>query len=431
MKRGEYGCYHMPLWLEYFKKRGWMNVWECDIFAAKVCLSFLDDRSSNDDHFASYASYYWADHVQRYDIWLGSREQEAEQEVDPDLAAALKRFLGSPGKNSANFQNWAQKHGRSLKNTVLSVMCNFGFYYTLRDWWTQPGQITAKMALTRFGYYDAFQLAAQCGHVRICRQLARLIEAVHPKGDKYYTYALRALVELGNLDMVRFLVREMKADVNTWGRRSMLRHSVAHMAAMYEPMVLQWLVDEGVVDLNRENDSGGSDGNVLIAAASFTNIETAQILLKAGTNVNAAVQNGEYGSALVAAAARKSTGRHGARVVEMVQLLLDHGADPNLPLRGGKWGSALEASMEREWNGEYEEERRNMRLLLLEAGADATLLSKRSEYGSALAAAAFWGDQEILKAIVDKVGIERAIDVLCRSRHPNERRFKDQQDIIS
>ncbi|KAK1245290.1 hypothetical protein MKX08_004919 [Trichoderma sp. CBMAI-0020] len=373
---------------EYFDKRGCMKTWECDIFASRLCLHFLDGPLPNDDcGFMPYAAKHWHEHIGRYDKWLGSRVQVAEQEPDSDLAAALKRFLGSPETGSANLRKWIQDSKESFPcpETALSAMCKYGFYYTLRDWWAQTSKITAEVALEgKYGYIWSTWLR-------------------HPKGDIYYSFALSASIFAKNFDTVDFLETEVKADVNS-----------------------------GAVDLERENDSDDCrDGNVLITASYWPNIESVRILLKAGANADAAVQNGWYGSALVAAAATEYTGNDGENGTEVVQLLLDHGADPNLPLKVGRWGSALEASMARKWESEVEQDCRDMQLLLLEAGAYPTAVSEYGEYGSALAAAAFWGKQEILKAMIDKVGKEHAIEALRQSRHPDEREFIDQQDIMS
>lgn len=67
--------------------------------------------------------------------------------------------------------------------------------------------------------------------------------------------------------------------------------------------------------------------------------------------------------------------------------------------------------------------------LLLEAGADPADVSEFGEYGSAMAAVAFWGREEDLRVMIDKVGTERAIEVLGQSRHPDERRFNGRRDI--
>lgn len=136
------------------------------------------------------------------------------------------------------------------------------------------------------------------------------------------------------------------------------------------------------------------------------------------------MHNGKYGSALVAAVTLD--GVLGKRE-EVVQLLLGHGADPNMPIRAGEYGSPLEASLTQDWAAQ--EYSRKMQHLLLEAGADPTAVSEHGEYGSTLAAAAFWGREEELRAMIETVGTERAIEAFSQSRHPNERRFREQQDV--
>lgn len=418
---------------EYFEKRGRMKLWECDVFASKICLGLLGDTLPNEDnHFERYAKQCWTGHVRRYDEWLGSREQEVEQETDPYLSAALKRFLGSPDKGSASFHRWVRGAFLIDIGIPLSIMCMLGFYYTLPDWWTQPGKITAEAALKERNSLDALSFTADSGSVPICRHLVKLIEAVHPKGDTYYTFALLKSIKENHLDMAKFLVVEAKADVN-FAKRELLdlgyACTAAQLAAMGNPKMLQWLMNKGLVDLERENDSGYERGNILIAAVSRGNIESVRTLLEAGANADAVVQNGMYRSALMAAAATcERTYGNGA---EIVQLLLDHGVDPKRPMRGGRWGSALGAAVTREWTREFQEDDRKIQLLLLEAGADPTALTDHGDFGSALAAAAFCGHKEILKAMVERVGAERAVEAFRQSRHPNNRIFHSPQERIS
>ncbi|GFP54115.1 cortactin-binding protein 2 [Trichoderma asperellum] len=369
---------------------------------------------------------------------IKGQEAEKEADPDPDLAAVLKRFLGSPSERSASFRRWTWRgYEDGHIPTALSAMCKYGFYYTLRGWWTQPGRITAEVAL-KGGGFDALWIAAKGHCMPICRHLVKLIEAVHPKGDTYYTFALATSIEENNFDMVKFLVTEVDTDVDLMQQGPLLNYdylmggttTAVQTAARRQPRMLQWMMDQGVVDLESETNSRCTNGSVLIAAAAWGNIKSVQILLKAGANVDAAVHNGKYGSALVAAVAAD---RIPGERAEVVQLLLSHGADPNMPMRGGQWGSALEASVARDWETElgpkYSEGRRTILLLLLEAGADPTVVYDYGSFGSALTAAAFWGQKEDLKTMIGRVGAERAIEALRQSRHPDVRGFEDQQDI--
>ncbi|EHK49017.1 hypothetical protein TRIATDRAFT_289850 [Trichoderma atroviride IMI 206040] len=210
---------------------------------------------------------------------------------------------------------------------------------------------------------------------------------------------------------MKWLVKEANLDVNL-ARRGDTRgyNTAAQIAAQRRPNILQWLVDQDFMDLESENDSGHEYDNVLIAAAARGNVTSVRILLDAGANANAAVHNGKYGSALVAAVTLD--GALGKRE-EVVQLLLGHGADPNMLIRAGEYGSPLEASLTQDWAAQ--EYCRKMQRLLLEAGADPT--------------ARFWGREEDLRTMIETIGTERAIEALGQSRHPDERRFREQQDV--
>lgn len=430
-KRGVWMLPHASV-AEYFESKGWTS-WKCDAFAAKVCLGFLEKLQPEEIHkgtFAIYVEYNWGKHVGRYDKWLGLKKEEGEEEADASVATALKRFLGSPSESSDSYQKWTNHHHSPWTeptNMALFAMCKFGFYYTLRDWWLE-GKITEEMALQKNkDGQNSLALAAESGCVPICRHLMGLIDAMHPDAERH-AEALLVALKNDNDDILKMLVMEANADVNfpcaSWSGE---RCTAAQYAAVYRPEMLQWMVDHGLVDLEKENESGFGYGNVLIMAASVGNIESVRILLGAGANVNAAVQNGGYGSALIAVTARcRSEGG-----VETAKLLLDSGADPNLPLIGGDYGSALEASVGDLWyvdEGDAES-RRKLQHMLLEAGADPTAVFDRGEHGSALAAAAFYGKRDFLKAMIDRVGVEKAINILRQGRHPDERSFVDQEDV--
>ncbi|UKZ67912.1 uncharacterized protein TrAtP1_009072 [Trichoderma atroviride] len=409
---------------EYFESKGWTG-WKCDAFAARICLGFLENFRPKELHqhtFAKYVEHNWYEHVGQYDKWLGLKKEEEEEE-DPSVAAALKRFLGSPNEGSDNYRKWAEDfHEMRPSNMALFAMCSYGFYYTLRDWWLD-GKITEEMALlkTEDGQ-NSLALAAEGGHIPICRHLMGLIDVMHPDA-KRHADALVVALDNGNDDVLKMLVMEANADVNSADRQFW---TAAQYAAFDRPEMLRWMVDRGVVDLERENEGGFWAGNLLTMAARVGHVESVRILLAAGAKVNAAVQNGWWGSALVAAAAHCYTESH----VETARLLLDSGADPNLPLRGGDYGSALEAVAWRmRYSSEETESRRELLHTLLEAGADPTSVLDRGEHGSALAAAAFYGQKDILKAMIDRVGVGKAINTLRQSRHPDKRHFWNQEDV--
>ncbi|PNP56135.1 hypothetical protein THARTR1_03660 [Trichoderma harzianum] len=413
---------------EYFESKGWTS-WKCDAFAAKICLGALESpqpERREESNFTDYARLYWGKHVGRYDQYLGTTRK---RKVDTDLTEALARFLVSPGKSSANYRKWVESEctGGEFRptNMALFAMCRYGLYYTLRDWW-QEGKITEDLALRRNEEgLNSLALAVQSGCMPMVEHLANLIDVRHPDANSH-AGALKTAIEENNLKILEFLMSNTRANVN-YAPRGMSRYksryantTAAQYAAGLRPETLQWMVDQKRIYLERENDNGYDDGNVLIAAVSEAKVESVEILLQAGANVNAAVHNGKYGSALVSAA------RNGH--LEMVELLLDHGADPNLPLEGGDYGSALEASVATRSNS-YGEARRKVQQSLLEASANPSAVFNRGEHGSALTAAAFYGQKEILRDMIKRVGRSRATKVLRNSRHPSQGYFRDQEEI--
>lgn len=273
-------------------------------------------------------------------------------------------------------------------------------------------------------------MAAESGSLPICGYLMGLMDVMHPKAERH-AGALKSALQMRNYDIFKLLVTKANADVNFLYQYGMNLMTAAQSAAIYHSEMLQWMVDHDLVDLEQENESVYRGSNLLRDPAYAGNVESVRILLAAGANVNAAMRNGRYGSALVAVAAKCHSERH----VETAKLLLDKGADPNLPLRGGDYGSALEASIRSLWNyrarkfyGERES-CRTLRHMLLEAGADPTAVFDRGEHGSALTAAAFYGQRDFLKAVIDRVGVDKAIDVFRQGRHPGKRIFVDQNDV--
>ncbi|PNP42308.1 hypothetical protein TGAMA5MH_05990 [Trichoderma gamsii] len=418
-KRGVWMLPHASV-AEYFESRGWTG-WKCDAFAAKICLGFLEGprpKKMREGTFAHYVANRWHEHVRRYDEWLGLKKDE---EADPSVAAALQRFLGSPTESSDSYPRWA---GGNLEmrpsNMAFFAMCRFGLYHTLRDWWLE-GKITQEMALQKNEWGgNSLVMAARSGCIPICRHLMGLSDAMHPDAGRH-AGALHSALTFRHHDVLKMLVMEANADVNFADGQL---QTAAQLAAAERPEMLQWMVGQGLVDLEQENESGYKYGNLLIAAARYGNIDSIRILLGAKVDVNAAVRNGRYGSALVAVAAHCISERH----VETAKLLLDSGADPNLPLRGGDYGSALEALAYIPWYSAIDDSRK-LQHMLLEAGADPTAVLDRGEHGSALAAAAFNGRKDLLKAMIDRVGADKAIHVLRQSRHPDKREFMHHKDF--
>ncbi|KAL6822770.1 hypothetical protein J3E69DRAFT_367448 [Trichoderma sp. SZMC 28015] len=407
---------------EYFESRN-MSLGNCDVFASIISLKFLmrSELWSSDFEwytFEGYVSFEWPRHIQRYDKWLGSMKG-----ADPDqtLVTTLKSFLGSVEESSDHYRKWLSRADLSYQHAEptleimsLFVMSRFGFYYVLRDWW-EEGKVNKEMALLKWKsddeHLNSLVLAALGGCLPICKYLVGVIGLNNSPAEGHFQ-AMERAIDGGNEDIVSFLVEEAKVDVNICYSRTTAVQQVARAGST---SILQRLVDQGWVDVNREG--GKHYGNALIAAATAVHVKPVEILLKAGADVNAAVECGNYGSALVAAASASRDYHY----IEKIQLLLSKTADPNLPLKGGKYGSALEAvivsAFDRYDITESAEDILSL-LLLLKAGADPTIITDQGDYGSALAAAACCGFKDFLEMMVDFAGHERARECLRQSRRP-------------
>ncbi|KAF3072814.1 hypothetical protein CFAM422_004932 [Trichoderma lentiforme] len=431
---------------EYFESRG-MTLAICDVFASITSLNFLmrpelqpsqiQQKDYNFDTFEAYISYTWPRHVQRYDRCLGSIES-----ADPDqiLVTTLKRFLGSVEESSNYYRAWLRKLGSSMSwelkpaDMSLFVMCRYGFYYILRDWW-EGGKINEEMALEKYrGYmkpeyynykrypdHNSVDLAAKGGCLPIFKYLVGVIGSDNPLAEGH-SRAMEWAIDQGNKDIVSILVEEAKVDVNMCYLRDT---AVQHAAIFGHTEMLQWLVDQGWVDVDREG--GNRVGNALIAAATCFRVGATEILIKAGADVNAAVECGLWGSALVAACTVR---RYDC--VEKIRLLLSHGADPNQPIKSGQYGSALEAvivtaSLDSD-GGALAASIKSLEVLL-EAGADPAIITDWGDHGSALAAAACCGFIEFLKMMIDVTGREKAIECLGQSRCTGDLYLRDEEHV--
>lgn len=440
---------------EYFESKG-VALEECDAFISKILLGLLThpdidvdsevkwwrlvypsfaDLALNDGAggyavtklLESYAWNSWFKHVQRYDKWLGSLKGTSPEF---GLTVTLERFLGSPGDGSSYYRRWISRNSIILRekpaNVPFFIMCRYGFYYTLRNWW-ENDKIDQKMALTEWtgriegedgprSRRNSLVLAATGGCMPICRHLVSAIGAIGLR-QSIYCEAAEVAISRGDKSVVELFVEEANVDLNTiytGANKTLVQYTAERRSSSN---MLQWMVDQGWVDVNRQ---GGSEfGNALIAAANKGNIESLEILLRAGADARIPAESGEYGTALIAAAASRfftDEAVYGTVIVT----LLNNGADINQIPNVGKYGSALEAFI---WSMFYEHIPRNshpIRILkfLLKCGVDPAMTCNIGKNGSALAAAAYFGFKELLKMMVDATGKQRAIECLRRSRPP-------------
>lgn len=438
---------------EYFesrKSRG-MSLGECDAFVSKIQLEVLmapklelpSTLDYNDDFvsiklsefdgqllFKRYIQNNWFKHVQRYDKWLGSLEEASHA---TKLTATLKRFLGSPGESSVYYRRWMNSR-KSCRiepaNMAISMMCRYGFYYTLRGWW-EKDKIDQKLALAECKgnvedsykpdlVHDSLEAAVAGGCITICRYLVSAIGATKSQPGTYFRAAARAIYECEK-GIVRLFVEEVKVDLNDLWVNSRATRTLAQYAVISDRTgsMLQFLVDQGWVAVNRQG--GSLWGNVLIAAANCGRLQQVEILLRAGADARIPAESGEYGSALIAAAAPLIKDRSSYETI--IVALLDSGADVNQVPNVGQYGSALEAFIWRTFDGSPSTTglpRIPILKLLLESGADPAMTCNIGQHGSALAAAAFYGMKDLLVMMIDATGKERAIECLQHSRHPSE-----------
>ncbi|KAJ5704053.1 hypothetical protein N7493_011191 [Penicillium malachiteum] len=182
-----------------------------------------------------------------------------------------------------------------------------------------------------------------------------------PLGSEFWPSVLAIKIELREVDSVKFLVQQARADP----------------------------------DLPFKT---GEYGNALEAACCFGYsldhvYELVEALLMGGADVNMPVKNGRFGSALSAAAWSEDGHR-------IVKLLIKAGADVNMFLENRDFSTAiaLVAAMpvpSWEWG------RREMVTLLVEAGAELNPKGLVGKYGGALPAAALFGREETVQYLIN------------------------------
>ncbi|KAL7921336.1 hypothetical protein ACQKWADRAFT_130206 [Trichoderma austrokoningii] len=430
---------------EYFELKG-ITLAACDLFASKIVLGCLESFEAQTiaragsmwqiQSFEDYVVQLWFLHVGRYDKWLDSSKGA---NADPELVTILKRFIGLPAESSNHYRRWINNSGSVIgkghmyaisstkaellpENMALYIACRYGFYHTLRDWWDGNGKISKTMALEecRNGNTSLVQ-TVRGGCLPIFEYLIRLVGTDYSVSERRNAMEA-ALTFFKHTDIAAALMAEAAIDVNVV--HDGYDDTLVQQTARYNPEMLQWLIDQGWADVNRE--SAAKFGSPLIAAASVLNVKSVEILLSAGANPNAVLQSGtRYDTALYAVGSNRMPNNE---VVETVRLLLDSGADANQPLKTCQYGSAFETMICVNFN--------NHRLLeellemLLRAGADPIMVFDRGLHGSALAAAAFHGLNEVLETMIGgAVTREQAIRCLQSSRHPKEHNFNFDQDF--
>ncbi|KAI0102983.1 hypothetical protein GGR51DRAFT_259049 [Nemania sp. FL0031] len=303
-----------------------------------------------------YTQYYWILHVQALE----------HEDPDPELAALLKAFLGSPGKSSMQYRRWHREIVCDDRSSVspspfsrrnfqcifpstssIFLACRFPLYTILSDWWdTVPIELSQ---LTDSGD-DLLSLAVAGGSRSICTKLCDIGISVNKP--------LR---------------------IKDWDGTDSGGSALAVAVQTAQADIIQLLVDKGA-DVNMPLE--GQYSSVLDVAVCYAHVDIIQLLVNNGADLNMPLKN-SYGSALGAAASCGET--------NIVQLLIDHGADVNMPLEA-QYGSALGVAIN------YAHE--NIIQLLIDNGADINM-PLGIMYGSALGVAVTCGKADIVRLLID------------------------------
>jgi ankyrin repeat domain-containing protein 50 len=305
--------------------------------------------------FRHYTINFWIEHV---------RANENEGATDPELSRLLKLFLGPPNVSSKQYQKWLNEqryqHNFIIRPVTVSIftMCRFSLYNLLDDWWRDE---EIDLNLRNLGGDNPLTVAAAASSRTICQALidrGSPVDLQLLKSD--YCSALAVAAYSGNLDVVKCLVENGKADANMMLQAG--KYGSALAAAVLEGNLdtVKYLVENGKADANMMLQSGKC-GSALAAAATANtplgdNLRTVKYLVKNGkADVNMVLQSGDYGSALAAAAGWTQN-------LDTVKYLVENGkADVNLKLEYGNYGSALAAARK--------EDNRNIVKFLIQAGA--------------------------------------------------------------
>ncbi|EHA26164.1 hypothetical protein ASPNIDRAFT_36409 [Aspergillus niger ATCC 1015] len=336
---------------EYFElRRSWTTA-VTNFMVGKACLLFmLSDtcwnesiHAPNDDEelyalpleydfsrpFLYYVARYWPGHIANL-RYIGVSDDDLST-----VTKLLEKFLGAPQDSSAQYRVWARYYSelQPVEHSLL-VMCIYGPYLEVSDrWWNE---VELDLANTNDSGDTSMLLAARYGHIPTLRILLAKGGNLGIQGSSTMSTPLIEAADRRRVETARFLLNQ-KADVNLKiDRMSAYRTCALEAAIMEEDSdMVQLLVSEGHADVNMHLDNYyGSP----LAVASFRNwLEGTKFLVEqGGADVNLALQYGNYGSALAAAA-----GSCGAYLETVKYLVEVRKADVNLPLPKSRYGSVL------------------------------------------------------------------------------------------
>lgn len=267
------------------------------------------------------------------------------------------------------------------------------------------------------------------------------------EGDTHWSTALSVAIGIPDLELIKYLIG-LGADVNTESEKGdALMQAIAESWGQGTEVV-HFLVKDCHAAITRPT-SRGDYGNPLVAACfvdafhdSFSRagrlpnrLAAANLILAQceAADINALVEHGEFGTALVAAAASKyvklaqmlikqseslrmdikalvntqvAYGEYGSALnaavacgrLETCKYLCRVGADVNMQVEHGRFGSALAAALVL---GRGQRYGMDMVQSLLRCGADVDLRLDHGDYGNALLAAIMHGSVNAVRLLVE------------------------------
>lgn len=302
-----------------------------------------------------YTRKYWLQHVQNTPYRKATR-----------LSEILERFLGTKGpqESSSEYQAWYRHligddgyyDGRynyidiePRKQSIFGI-CVFGLHKLLTGWWDKDIDVSQ---VNEDGM-DLLAIAASYGHEELCSELISRGSDIHKELGSDYGSAFMEAIGMRETGTAMLLLEKGVNPNQIRKGRSPLCLAVRYAEDLVEPLL-----------------KAGANPNVtcpdcqlscaLEAAVYRDKIDSAELLIKYGADVNLMTEGSEYGGSPLGTAAYRGS-------MECVQLLVENGADVNAHLNGD-YGGVLAAAMFGSGGIQM------VKYLIEEAGADPAVLS--------------------------------------------------------
>lgn len=244
----------------------------------------------------------------------------------------------------------------------------------------------------------AFQAACAAGNIKLIRLLLDRGTDINLQGGGYGS-ALQSACQWGHTEVVRFLL-DNGVDVNAPVYRIGGRTGTALLTACSfwrnDDEMVHLLLDHGA----HINVPGVSSGPVLCGVASSNKSKDNSLLLRVlelGANIN---QVDESGGTALHYALRNMRFDNKDTKPSRIRFLIEHGADVHLAV--GELGSPLYSVCTATTNLSDVYEKDRTVALLLDICPDIDVNAQGGEYGSALQAAAWSGQTESIKLLIEK-----------------------------